>query len=355
MTESESEPRFSKYSGKGLSGLANLGNTCFINSCMQVFSHTYELNDMLSKQTYKRKLANKPDTVLLVEWDKLRTVMWEENRVTNPSRFIQTIHKLARIKGAMLFTGFAQNDVSEFFTFVIDCFHTAISREVNVGIKGEVETDKDRIALLCFQMLKETYAKNYSEFLSVFFGTMISQIMTADGAQELSLKAEMFCTLSLPIPEKKSRDNMCSLTDCFDLFVGGELLTGDNKYFNEKTQTKEEVVKKMSFWSFPPILVIDLKRFNSHNVKNQMLVSFPLDNLDLSSYVVGYDKEAYVYDLYGVCNHSGGVLGGHYTSFVKNANGKWYLFNDTSVNEVGEHHLISSKAYCLFYRKKIAV
>ena len=33
--------------GKGLTGLANLGNTCFINSCMQVLSHTQEFNNFL--------------------------------------------------------------------------------------------------------------------------------------------------------------------------------------------------------------------------------------------------------------------------------------------------------------------
>ena len=60
-----------------------------------------------------------------------------------------------------------------------------------------------------------------------------------------------------------------------------------------------------------------------------------------------------MYDLYGVSNHSGGVLGGHYTSYVKNANGIWYHFNDTDVSEVHlTDSIVSTKAYCLFYRKK---
>ena len=88
-------------------------------------------------------------------------------------------------------------------------------------------------------------------------------------------------------------------------------------------------------------------------MKNQILVNFPLNNLNLSKYVIGYDKENYVYDLYGVCNHSGSVLGGHYTAFVKNANNKWYHYNDTIVSEVSlETQIITPKAYCFFYRKR---
>ena len=132
----------------------------------------------------------------------------------------------------------------------------------------------------------------------------------------------------------------------------GENLEGENAWFNENLGVKQNVKKKISFWSFPSILVIDLKRFNNRNQKNQIFIDFPLENLDLSKYVIGYKKEEYIYDLYGICNHSGSVFGGHYTSYVKNANGKWYHFNDTSVSEVAlMNSLISTKAYCLFYRK----
>ena len=64
-------------------------------------------------------------------------------------------------------------------------------------------------------------------------------------------------------------------------------------------------------------------------------------------------KDNYKYELFGVCNHSGSTMGGHYTAYVKNANGKWYHFNDTSVSELGSaEQVISAKAYVLFYRKK---
>jgi ubiquitin C-terminal hydrolase len=74
----------------------------------------------------------------------------------------------------------------------------------------------------------------------------------------------------------------------------------------------------------------------------------------MRKYVIGYQKETYIYDLYGVCNHhSGSTHGGHYTASVKNANGNWYEYDDSSVSVISDpNSIITSMAYCLFYRKR---
>jgi ubiquitin C-terminal hydrolase len=342
-----------KYIDKGLTGLGNLGNTCFVNSCIQILSHTYELNDFLDKLTYKKRLNNKPESALLIEWDNLRTMMWKENCTIAPGKFITTIQRVARMKKIDIFTGFAQNDLPEFLLFIIDCFHVSLAREVNMTINGSAQNNTDRIAVKCFEKIKAMYAKEYSEIWNLFYGIHVSQIISLETGEVLSGSPEPYFMIDLSIPTDKKEH---TLLECFDLYVEGETLEGENAWFNEETNAKQNVKKKISYWSLPNILVIDIKRFASHTKKNQELVTFPLENLDLSKYVIGYKKESYVYDLYGICNHSGSVYGGHYTSYVKNANGKWYHFNDTFVNEVSdEQHLVSPKAYCFFYRKKSSV
>jgi len=342
---------FDKYNNKGLSGLANLGNTCFLNSCMQILSHTYELNLFLDLETYKKRLNNKYDSVLLIEWDELRKILWKENCIVSPGKFVKTVQKLAKIKEIELFTGYDQNDLPEFLIFVIDSFHNSLAREVTMSINGTPENDVDKIAILCFEKIKQMYSNDYSEIWNMFYGIHISQLISVDSNEAMSMTPEPFFIIDLPIPQNNKSS---TLIDCFDLYTEGEILDGDNCVLNEKTGKKEAACKNLMFWSLPTILVIDIKRFNASNRKNQILIDFPLNNLDLSKYVIGYNKESYVYDLYGVCNHSGSALGGHYTSFVKNANDKWYHYNDTNVSEVYlEQHIITPKAYCFFYRKRV--
>jgi ubiquitin carboxyl-terminal hydrolase 8 len=341
---------FENFKNKGLSGLANLGNTCFINSCIQVLSHTYEFNIFLEDENYKKKLKNQIESALLLEWDNLRKIMWDSNCVISPGKFIKTIQKVAQVKKMDLFTGYSQNDLPEFLLFLIDSFHSSLSREIKMTISGNPQNNTDKIAIQCFEMIKNMYSKEYSEVWNLFYAVHVSEITNLETGNQIKITPEPYFMIDLPIPENNKSP---SLIDCFNHYVEGEILEGENGWYNEDTKERMNIKKKIQFWSFPNILVIDFKRFNTRFQKNQIHITFPLDDLDLSEYVIGYKKEIYKYELYGVCNHSGGVMGGHYTAYVKNANGKWYHFNDTSVSEVALiDSIVSPKAYVLFYRKK---
>jgi len=370
------QTRFIEYNDKGITGLANLGNTCFINACIQCLSHTYELNDFLSKEDgeYKKHLNNKPESVLLVEWDDLRKLMWSQNCIISPGRFINTIQRIAKITNRDLFTGWSQNDLPEFLLFLFDSFHSALTREVIMDIKGNIKTKKDEMGKACYEMMKTQYTKDYSEFLNIFFGIHVSVLTSvvekdkqltsnSEDLNYLSLRPEPYMLIHLPIPSKeeiniRNTDKNVTLFDCFNKQCESEILEGDNAWFNEKENKKQNVNKRLLFWSLPNIMIIDIKRFitsmNGRSKKNQQFIDIPINNVDFSKYVEGYAKETYIYDLYAICNHHGQIDGGHYSATIKTSNGKWYNFNDTQVTEilVNDNIISGNTPYCLFYRKK---
>jgi ubiquitin carboxyl-terminal hydrolase 8 len=347
-----------KYIGKGYSGLRNLGNTCFINSCLQILSHTYELHELFNEKL--PLLPSLPSSTsskdIVTAYNDLRNIMWSQNCVVSPNGFLFMVHKIATEKHKDIFTGFAQNDVTEFLHFIIENFHEAFSRSTNVNVCGVANTELDKRAVKCFEELKTVYEKEYSEIMDLFYGMYVSEIIsTSPPYNSLVIKPEQFFLLDLPVPFHEPQ-NEISLYDCFQMFTMMETLDGDNQWYNETTKEKEVVHKKYSFWSFPPILIIMLKRFSPDGSrKSNKRVVYPIENLDLSPYVNGYLPESYKYDLYGVSNHIGGVLGGHYTSFVKNISGEWLHFNDDQqITKVPhpEVNVVTPMAYCLFYRKK---
>ena len=338
--------------GTGLTGLANLGNTCFMNTAIQCLVHSKSLNKFLNDESYTNKINKNIDSLILIEFDKLRKMMWSEDCVIGPGGFLTAIQKVANIKDRSIFTGFAQNDLTEFLIFLIDCFHNSIAREVDMEITGDVENDIDKVAESCYKMLKNMYSKEYSEILELFYGISVSQIFSTDG-KKMNFTPEPFLLLDLALPIESLNNNKdTTLIECLDIYTQNEMLEDDNLYEIEKGKEKIKANKKIEFWKLPEILIISIKRFSNKLRKNQSLVDFPLADLDMSKYIIGYNKKDYKYDLYGVCNHVGGTLGGHYYAYIKN-NNVWQSFNDGDVEKIDNlNTIVSPTAYCLFYHKK---
>ena len=361
MTESKLE----KYKKKGISGLANLGDTCFINALLQIISHTYELNELLNDSGYKSKLNKCVDSELLTSWDELRLLMWSENCTISPGGFIHAIRKISKIKKNNMFSTISQNDMPEFLTFLFNIFHTALKRKVTMTIGGRPKNKRDKMAKMCYEMIQKEYTENYSEILNMFYGIHVSTLKRTAGTSSvesgddyLSIRPEPFMVISLPIPHQSSPRDI-SLMDCFDLNCESEFMEGDNAWFNETLGKKQNVYKQLVYWSLPEIMVIDIKRFEYNPntdsfVKNQSNIRIPIENVNFSKYVEGYNKDSYIYDLYGICNHHGDETFGHYTSTIKTADSKWFNFNDSNIKEISikGSEIIGNTPYCLFYRKK---
>lgn len=336
---------FEIYKGGGLTGLANLGNTCYINSCIQVLSHSYEFQNKLS--TLEDPIHETVEGNFLKEYISLRDIMWKSNCKIAPGRFLKVIHLTSNHKDRDIFTGFAQQDLPEFLLFIIDCFHTGIKKKMQVEINGKIKTDKDKINKECYNILKHTFENEYSAIYDLFYGMYVTNIYSLDG-KKLSFKPDPFLILDLPIPHTKKN---ITIYDCFDLFCNKELLSGENAWYDDKSKQKRDAEKSIVFWKLPTILIVCLKRFTNENKKLHNLVDVPLKDFDLKKYMIYKDSQKY--NLFGICNHHGSSgEGGHYTSHILTADNKWYNFNDTQVKSINEEKVISPSGYCFFFRKK---
>uniref|UniRef100_A0A8C2TRA5 Ubiquitin carboxyl-terminal hydrolase n=1 Tax=Coturnix japonica TaxID=93934 RepID=A0A8C2TRA5_COTJA len=118
----------------------------------------------------------------------------------------------------------------------------------------------------------------------------------------------------------------------------------------------QQATKKFDLWSLPPVLVVHLKRFSYSRYwrdKLDTLVGFPINDLDMSEFLINPNAGPCRYNLIAVSNHYGGMGGGHYTAFAKNKDdGKWYYFDDSSVSIACEDQIVSKAAYVLFYQRQ---
>ena len=154
-----------------------------------------------------------------------------------------------------------------------------------------------------------------------------------------------------------------TLHQCLRAFTSEEQLDTDNMYKCTACKKKTRASKRLTIHTAPNVLVVHLKRFEHSGLntasgggKIGRMVRFETV-LDIGEYMSerGDGRDAQVeYELYGVLVHAGSTLySGHYYSFVKAADGRWYEMNDSSVQRRTVEEVLAQKAYILFYTRKV--
>lgn len=337
-----------KDKNMGLTGLQNLGNTCWMNSILQCLSNTYFLKQIfLNKEEQWKKHINrdKKESEFVISFYKLFDGMWKQNCTVRPVTMEQLISKNCKN-----FIQYGQHDAHEALIILIDKLHTGFVKQVNISISGKPKNKIEKMQIQSYNDFKKRYKQDYSVILDIFFGTTVSEIKSKTGE---SHNFTSFSTLELEIPDTPGP---LSIIDCLDHYTKIEKLDGENKWYNEDNNTYENADKRISIFKQPNVLILILKRFLPTGFKNRKNVSFSHD-LDIAKYM--YDQslieDTTKYKLYSICNHVGDINGGHYTSCCLNQNGNWYHYDDTVITPINNISLMNNnQVYILFYVKKNA-
>ncbi|KAF5179141.1 Ubiquitin carboxyl-terminal hydrolase [Thalictrum thalictroides] len=187
----------------GLSGLQNLGNTCFMNSSVQCLVHTpplveYFLHDYSDEINKQNPIGMQGE--LAIAFGELLRKLWSSGRAPIAPREFKT--KLARF--APQFSGYNQHDSHELLAFLLDGLHEDLNRvkfKPYIEIKDANGRPDEEVADECWEIHK---ARNNSVIVDVCQGQYKSTLV-CPVCSKVSVTFDPFMYLSLPLPSTETR------------------------------------------------------------------------------------------------------------------------------------------------------
>lgn len=309
-------------------GLANLGNTCFLNAVLQSFMHTVPLIEGLKSNNHATPCDSylKKELCVICALRKLIDAsLFSEAGVVSPWKFVNNLNYFSST-----FHRFQQEDAHEF----LQCFLDKLER-----CCGD-SRPKDCPTLETDNIVKQAFG-----------GCLVSKLRCCN-CGHCSDTYETLIDLSLEIEDADSLDTALESFTKVEKIEDSEI-----KFTCEKCKEQVSIEKQLVLDKAPSVAALHLKRFKTDGSlveKIDKYVSFPLE-LDLHTYADNnqIDNEEMKYDLYAVIVHIGfSYSSGHYYSFIRSAPNEWYKFDDSKVVRVREDFVLSQEAYVLFYAKR---
>ncbi|KAK0583770.1 hypothetical protein LWI29_002751 [Acer saccharum] len=187
----------------GLTGLQNLGNTCFMNSAIQCLAHTPELVDFFlgdyrKEINYENPLGLKGELVLA--FGDLIRKLWAPRALPVAPRMF----KLKLTNFAPQFSGYNQHDSQEFLAFLLDGLHEDLNRvkcKPYIEAKDAEDCPQEEVAE---EYWRSHRARNDSIIVDLCQGQYRSMLV-CPVCKKVSVTFDPLMYLSLPLPSTTMR------------------------------------------------------------------------------------------------------------------------------------------------------
>ncbi|XP_058466292.1 probable ubiquitin carboxyl-terminal hydrolase FAF isoform X2 [Malaya genurostris] len=336
---------------QGFCGLKNAGATCYMNSVLQQLFMVPSLRvGILTAQG----ASTNPNEDFSGEWD---------SHVQEGDDAAQKNYHVGILKHVQAIFAHLGHSSLQYYTPRGLWSHFKLQGE---PVNLREQQDAVEFFMSLFESLDEGLKTlGYPQLMGTTLGGCFSDQKICQDCPHRYSKDEPFSAFSVDIR------NHSSLTDSLEQYVKGEILEGADAYHCDKCDKKVVTVKRLCVRKLPPVLAIQLKRFEYDYervcaIKFNDYFEFPRW-LDMAPYTVSglakiegevidlddnkpEDSTETRFQLTGIVVHSGQASGGHYFSYIlhKSPDGfeKWYKFDDGEVSECKMNEDEEMKAQC---------
>ena len=190
-------------SNKGMAGLKNLGNTCYMNSTLQCLSNTFDLTKYFLLQYFRNDIntGNKlgSNGSVALRYYNLLCELWigNEKRI-NPEPFINTFKGLKK-----QFAGRRQQDAQEFLSVLLDQLHEDLNRITDKPYIELLEKQQDEDDLTASKRWWDLHKKREDSIIIDLFNGQFKSETICQVCGKSSITYDPFLSLCVPLPKAK--------------------------------------------------------------------------------------------------------------------------------------------------------
>jgi len=321
-------------------GLANVGNTCYLNSAVQALCKSKPFTEYFGTEAWRkhRHEDRKGYSLAAQTADLVTALNAPGDQLIVPSSFVKAFIEFAHEVNEDIRFG-VQADAAEAIQILLDGLHTQQARGVIMQIIHAPEPalcKPDETELVrSLESWTAFFNKEYSPLVDAFYAQTQTKIVCSE-CKASSTRYEPWSILKAPIPGAETQGAEApSLQACIASAFASETV---DDYTCDGCKKKGQVMIHHTISRFPKHIILSLKRFTNQGRKVHARITYDQEKINFTEWRSWASQGSPVYRVISTIEHLGNSRGGHYIMRHRDpTDNSWHIIDDSSlsVSQIG--------------------